>query len=156
MFLTVCEDDSVFLFDVAFPDDYPQSPPAFHFHSPTPQQFNPNLYPDGAICLSLLGTWHGEGVEVWDPASSSLLQVILSIQGLILGTEEPYYLEAGYEKRRGSSMAETQSRRYNPTAILGALKHSLRTYQQATDPDQTLITPSLAGQTPNTPHAHTR
>mmetsp|Transcript_17618 Transcript_17618/g.27228 ORF Transcript_17618/g.27228 Transcript_17618/m.27228 type:complete len:831 (-) Transcript_17618:23-2515(-) len=123
--------DSVFMFDVGFPYDYPKSPPAFFFHSVTGEQINPNLYPTGGICLSLLGTWHGEGVEVWDPTSSTLLQVILSIQGLILGTEEPYFLEAGFEKRKGSSIGSVHSSRYNPTAILGSFKHSIKSYQLA-------------------------
>jgi len=123
--------DSVFMFDVGFPYDYPKSPPAFYFHSVTGEQINPNLYPTGSICLSLLGTWNGEGVEVWNPGQSSLLQVILSIQGLILGQEEPYFLEAGFEKRKGTSIGNVHSLRYNPTAILGSLKHSLKSYQLA-------------------------
>jgi ubiquitin-conjugating enzyme E2 O len=40
-----------------------------------------------------------QGTEVWT-SSSNLLQVIVSIQGLIL-VDEPYYNEAGYEKQRG-------------------------------------------------------
>ncbi len=35
-------------------------------------RFNPNLYDDGKVCLSLLGTWHGPS---WDPAMSTILQV---------------------------------------------------------------------------------
>ena len=31
----------------------------------------------------------------WDPEKSSLLQILVSIQGLILGAEHPYYLEPG-------------------------------------------------------------
>jgi len=135
--------DSVFLFDVGFGSDYPKHSPGLFYHSTTGEQFNPNLYPDGAICLSLLGTWHGEGVEVWDPTSSSLLQVLLSIQGLILGTEEPYYLEAGFEKRKGSSIGDVHSLRYNPKAILGAFRHTLRSYRIVTDPTQILVAPSL-------------
>lgn len=70
-------DDSVFVFDVRFPNDYPKSPPLFHFHSVTGEKINPNLYTNGGICLSLLGTWHGEGVEIWNPNSSNVLQVSL-------------------------------------------------------------------------------
>lgn len=39
----------------------------------------------------------GKGTEVWGP-NSTLLQLIVSIQGLIL-VSEPYYNEAGYEKQ---------------------------------------------------------
>lgn len=45
---------------------------------------------------------------MWCPKTSTLLQVIVSIQGLIL-VDEPYYNEAGYEKQRcelGSSIDE--------------------------------------------------
>jgi len=35
----------------------------------------------GKVCLSLLGTWAGPG---WNPAKSTLLQVLVSIQSLIL------------------------------------------------------------------------
>lgn len=39
-------------------------------------RFNPNLYADGKVCLSLLGTWHSTSeTEKWNPDSSSLFQV---------------------------------------------------------------------------------
>ena len=77
--------------------------------------------------------------------TNTWLQVILSIQGLILGTEEPYYLEAGFEQRKGSSIGCVHSLRYNPKAILGAFRHTLRSYLIASDPNQILMTPSIAG-----------
>ena len=41
------------------------------------ERFNPNLYADGKVCLSLLGTWHGgDSSEKWNPLQSNLLQVI--------------------------------------------------------------------------------
>lgn len=38
-------------------------------------RFNPNLYQDGKVCLSVLGTWHGHASEKWNPSESSLYQV---------------------------------------------------------------------------------
>jgi ubiquitin-protein ligase len=39
---------------------------------------------DGKVCLSLLGTWHGgDEASKWNPGSSSLFQILLSIQGMI-------------------------------------------------------------------------
>lgn len=36
------------------------------------------------MCLSLLGTWHGgDEASKWNPSSSSLFQILLSIQGMI-------------------------------------------------------------------------
>jgi ubiquitin-conjugating enzyme E2 O len=96
--------DHLFLFDAAFPADYPASPPrlAYHAHG---VRVNPNLYACGKVCLSLLGTWAGTRPgEAWDPAASTLLQVIVSLQGLVL-TAEPYYQEAGYEAQRADGGA---------------------------------------------------
>ena len=40
---------------------------------------------DGKVCLSLLGTFHGSNAaEKWNPKDSSLYQILLSVQGLIL------------------------------------------------------------------------
>jgi len=58
-------------------------------------RFNPNLYNCGKVCLSLLGTWSGSAGESWNPKTSSLLQILVSIQSLIL-VSEPYYNEPGY------------------------------------------------------------
>ena len=44
-------------------------------------RINPNLYEDGTVCLSLLGTWSGkEDSEEWN-VNSNLLQLVVSIQG---------------------------------------------------------------------------
>lgn len=53
-------------------------------------KLNPNLYERGNICLSLLNTWQGRKSEVWNPKSSSIFQVLLSLQGLVLNAK-PYY-----------------------------------------------------------------
>lgn len=37
-----------------------------------------NLYENGYVCLSLLGTWNGKAAECWNPESSTLLQVTTS------------------------------------------------------------------------------
>ncbi len=60
-------------------------------------RFNPNLYSDGKVCLSLLGTWRGQSGENWDPKFSTLLQVLLSIQSIIM-SDDVYFNEPGYER----------------------------------------------------------
>ena len=65
-------------------------------------RFNPNLYSDGKVCLSILNTWSGQPEEKWNPQTSSLLQVLVSIQSLIL-VSEPFFNEPGYERFRGTS-----------------------------------------------------
>ena len=54
-------------------------------YSNTPDRFNPNLYADGKVCLSLLGTWHGgDATEKWDPQHSNLFQVCSIRMGIHL------------------------------------------------------------------------
>ncbi|XP_052069646.1 (E3-independent) E2 ubiquitin-conjugating enzyme UBE2O-like [Mytilus californianus] len=109
-------EDAPFFFDIQLPNDYPKSPPAFHYISFCTDRLNPNLYDDGKVCVSLLGTWEGKDTETWT-SNSSLLQVLVSIQGLIL-VDEPYYNEAGYEKHRGTQQGAENSKMYNEMAIL--------------------------------------
>ncbi len=43
-------------------------------------RFNPNLYAEGKVCLSLLGTFSGPG---WESNVSTLFQLLMSIQALV-------------------------------------------------------------------------
>lgn len=109
-------EDGLFLFDIQLSPDFPRSPPLCHYISYSSERLNPNLYVDGKVCVSLLGTWMGRGTEVWGP-KSTLLQLIVSIQGLIL-VSEPYYNEAGYEKQTESQQGCENSRTYNEFVLL--------------------------------------
>lgn len=80
-------------------------------------RINPNLYEEGKVCLSLLNTWTGRGNEVWDPSSSSILQVLVSLQGLVLNSK-PYFNEAGYDKQVGTPEGEKNSFSYNENTFL--------------------------------------
>ena len=53
-------EDGLFFFDVQLPNDYPTSPPSVHYISYCSDRLNPNLYEDGKVCVSLLGTWAGK------------------------------------------------------------------------------------------------
>ncbi|XP_023890078.2 putative ubiquitin-conjugating enzyme E2 38 [Quercus suber] len=104
--------DGLFFFDFAFPPDYPNSPPKAYYHSHG-YHLNPNLYSDGKVCLSLLNTWNGEKEARWDPCKSTILQVLVSLQGLVLN-EKPYYNEPG----RRHSQNRKLSKRYNSMMFL--------------------------------------
>ncbi|CAI5533060.1 unnamed protein product [Closterium sp. Naga37s-1] len=109
----------LFFFDIWLPPDYPAVPPSVHYHSGG-LRVNPNLYENGKVCLSLLNTWGGKGTEVWNPGSS-ILQVLVSIQGLVL-VPRPYFNEAGYERQRGSAEGERNADLYNESAFLLSAK----------------------------------
>ena len=115
-------EDVLFEFDVALPPEYPTVPPQVYFYSMTDGlgRLNPNLYEDGRVCLSLLNTWMGEGVEVWTP-KSTLLQLLVSLQALVL-VKYPYYNEAGFERHRGTSEGFANALMYNERAFLLSMR----------------------------------
>ena len=81
------------LFHIRFSDDYPMTPPILKFCSSDGRtRLNPNLYIEGKVCLSILGTWQG------DPWTSvmTIKTVILSIMALVM-TSEPLRNEPGME-----------------------------------------------------------
>jgi ubiquitin-protein ligase len=86
--------DGFYFFDITFPDNYPMSPPSVIYHTVDGNvRFNPNLYANGKVCLSIINTWDG---PKWVPCQS-LLSVLLSIQSMILVSDplrnEPCYYE---------------------------------------------------------------
>ena len=115
--------DNLFLFDFHFGENYPNDPPVAHYHSHG-FRVNPNLYQSGKVCLSLLHTWQGKGSEVWNAETSNMLQVLVSIQGLVL-VDKPYYNEAGYEAQVGSEEGERNGAQYNEQAFLASAKSML-------------------------------
>ncbi|KAH0717947.1 hypothetical protein KY285_013978 [Solanum tuberosum] len=115
--------DGVFFFDIYLPPDYPHEPPMVYYHSGG-LRVNPNLYESGKVCLSLLNTWTGSGNEVWNPKSSTILQVLLSLQALVLN-EKPYFNEAGYDAQIGKADGEKNSVSYNENAFLVTWKSML-------------------------------
>jgi baculoviral IAP repeat-containing protein 6 len=63
-----------FIFDIYIPEEYPNKPPTVSIVSTKGKKirFNPNLYADGLVCLSLLGTWSGSSNENWNPNFSNI------------------------------------------------------------------------------------
>ena len=97
-------ENGFFFFDVNFPDDYPFSPPTLKYRTNGNKiRFNPNLYRNGKVCLSILNTWDGPG---WSPCNT-ISTVMLSILGLVL-TKDPIRNEPGF-----SDCKEFTSQVYN-------------------------------------------
>ncbi|KAL6538345.1 Ubiquitin-conjugating enzyme E2, catalytic domain ues [Orobanche gracilis] len=106
----------LFFFDVFFPSTYPNVPPHVHYRS-RGLRINPNLYNCGKVCLSLLNTWSGSVKEKWVAGVSTMLQVLVSIQGLILNAK-PYFNEPGYANMRGTVLGEKNSLEYNERTFI--------------------------------------
>jgi len=63
-----------YFFEFHFTSDYPYSPPKVVFYTNNGSvRFNPNLYVNGKVCLSLLNTWKGESWSSCQTISSILL-----------------------------------------------------------------------------------
>jgi len=102
--------DGCYIFDMLLPTSYPLTNPRVNFLTTGKGtvRFNPNLYNNGKVCLSLLGTWQG---ETWNE-NSTILQVLVSIQSLIL-IDHPYFNEPGYQSSYGTPSGMETSRKYN-------------------------------------------
>lgn len=82
-----------YFFDVQFPERYPHVPMKMKFITTDGIiRFHPNLYEDGKICLSLLGTWQG---PKWTNCNT-LKSVLLSIQSIM--DSNPLMNEPGFER----------------------------------------------------------
>ncbi|XP_047060279.1 probable ubiquitin-conjugating enzyme E2 25 isoform X1 [Lolium rigidum] len=124
--------DGLFFFDVHFPPEYPRSPPKVHYHSGG-LRLNPNLYASGKVCLSLLNTWPGSRSEKWGKSKSTMLQVLVSIQGLVLNAK-PYFNEPAILIRR-----EKHSLAYNQTAFVLSCKTMLYSLQKPPKHFETIV-----------------
>jgi len=82
-----------FFFTFEFSNQYPLKPPKVTFlTSDGYTRFNPNLYVDGLVCLSILGTWKGPS---WTPVMT-LKSIIMILSSMVLH-EKPLQNEPGLE-----------------------------------------------------------
>jgi ubiquitin-conjugating enzyme E2 Z len=82
-----------YFFELKYPSDYPHSPPKVNFCTNGDGiRFNPNLYTNGKVCISLLNTWRG---EQWT-SCQSISTVLLNLCTLL--NSEPLLNEPGVNK----------------------------------------------------------
>jgi ubiquitin-protein ligase len=100
-----------FIFDIMLPYNYPSVCPKVKFRTTGDGRVccNPNLYSDGRVCLSLLGTWSGPG---WIEQQSTLLQVLISIQSMIF-VPDPFFNEPSFDALRGTAEGNEYCDAYN-------------------------------------------
>ena len=130
--------NGIFEFHAYFPNDYPNKVPQVLINTTNggKVRFNPNLYANGKVCLSLLGTWSGEQGESWNPDISTFLQIIISIQSLIL-VDQPYFNEPGYESTMNTPSGIEKSLKYTENirletirvGMISAIKNKIQSYE---------------------------
>jgi len=110
--------NGVAIVDVLLPPAYPSVPPQAKYVTTAggTVRFNPNLYAEGKVCLSLLGTWAGPG---WVADRSTLSQVILAIQGQIMN-DNPWLNEPSFTENI------VHCSQYNCALRLATLRHLIR------------------------------
>lgn len=121
-----------FIFDIQFSDFYPHSPPIVKLLNNQNFRINPNLYENGTVCLSLLNTWNGEKSETWNSSTSSVAQILLSIQTMIFN-ENPYYNEPTFEIIRDKNdqiFKEQQATQYCKDVSMYTIKIAIETIKQ--------------------------
>ena len=111
-----------FLYDIFFPDSYPADPPKVNLMTTGGGsiRFNPNLYNCGKVCLSLLGTWGHD----WQPQLSNLLQVLLSIQAIVM-SNEIYFNEPGWTNEMGTPHGEAMNNGYKNLVRYANTKYAM-------------------------------
>lgn len=112
-----------YFFSVKFPPNYPFDPPAMCTLTQDGfTRFNPNLYREGKICLSLINTWHVG--DKWS-GCQSLSTVLLSILTSVL-IEDPFTNEPNFETQGKSAQSQIYNRMVLhanlQTAVLNMIK----------------------------------
>lgn len=92
--------DGFYLFKLNFPCNYPHSPPKLTFMTDDRERtrFNPNLYVNGKVCLSILNTWQGERWTSCQTIRSVLMSLIMVLN------EHPLTNEPGYDMKTHASI----------------------------------------------------
>ena len=118
--------NGAFQFDVFFDSNYPNGPPKVNIMTTGngTTRFNPNLYATGKVCLSLLGTWSGQSTENWDPKISTLLQVLISIQSIIM-SDLVYFNEPSCEYEMGTPSGEAKNEAYSNIVRYSNIKYAM-------------------------------
>ena len=114
-----------FFFDIFIPDTYPYAPPKFKYRTLDKEKnirFNPNLYKNGKVCLSIINTWDG---PTWSPCNT-IQSVLLSIQSMVFN-KNALKNEPGYEDEK-QNIVDSYDEMINyatlKIAVLGMLENT--------------------------------
>lgn len=108
-----------YFFEMNIQPDYPMVPPILKFMTKDSKmtRFNPNLYVEGKVCLSLLNTWKG---PAWTPVNS-IKSVLITIQSMVFVDNPLVNNEPGFESYDINSVPNTH---YNEIIRYRNMEHS--------------------------------
>ena len=124
-----------FELSVKFPREYPIKSPTVTCITTNGGQtrFNPNIYAQGKVCLSILGTWPGEKGEGWSSAQG-LESVLLSIQSLM--SPNPWENEPGEEDGKITDAERARRLKEGLCMYCGGKGHQAADCKKRTTPSQ--------------------
>lgn len=110
-------DGGAFLFDLFVPPTYPRSPPKVTLATTGggTVRFNPNLYLDGYVCLTILNA-KGAGAGTWRAGDSNIFEVIMAIQSFVLNKMYPLFNEPSEGTKFRGKDTDADSKRRARTA----------------------------------------
>ena len=119
-------ENGFYFFELNYPKDYPFSPPKITFLTQDgATRFNPNLYRNGKVCLSILNTWRGEQWTSCQNISTILLTLIT------IFNSKPMLNEPGVQ--------ESHSDFLNYNKILKYKNFEIAIYKIVTNEDNNMI-----------------
>nr|GEZ99531.1 hypothetical protein [Tanacetum cinerariifolium] len=112
--------DGLFFFDLFFPNTYPKRPPLVRYHSGG-LVIHPHVFKCGEVCLRHFTSIECERNKIWENGTSNMLQLLVSMQNLILNSK-PLFSGRAFPKLRNSKHREKFSLLYNETILIKSLK----------------------------------
>jgi len=117
-----------YFFDFTIPDSYPLDPPKAKYCTQyNGIRYNPNLYTNGTVCLSILNTWSGPS---WTPCNT-LSSILVSLLGMVF-IEHPLMNEPGHENSPLNLLSDYDNI-IEHESLRGALLYMLDTQPQGFD-----------------------
>jgi ubiquitin-protein ligase len=100
-------ENGAYFFEFSFPHSYPYEPPVLtYLTNDGITRFNPNLYRNGKVCLSIINTWQGDG---WT-SCQTIRSVLLSL--VMIFNDTPLANEPGFNKHHPNCKAYNQCIEY--------------------------------------------
>ena len=112
----------MYFFEFNYPNDYPFSPPVVTYLTNGDRvRFNPNLYRNGKVCISILNTWSGPQWSSCQTISSVLLTMTT------LFHNKPLLNEPGFTENDSSFNSYNKIIRYSSiyTALINVLNKKI-------------------------------
>ena len=101
-----------YLFEFHFPSNYPYSPPKLIYLTNNGlMRFNPNLYTNGKVCISILNTWHG---DQWS-SCQTITTILLTLCTIL--TNNPLLNEPGVQASHADIPNYNRMLRYSNLSV---------------------------------------